>query len=234
MKKTLVTILSGLFLLSSLVVTKPAFAGANCQPIYGGGQNCVPTGEISINKTVRHPDILKGGVEKFVDNLSINDSKYHADDQIVFRLTVTNNGDATFSSVEVKDILPQYVTFVSGPGNFDAGSKTLTYTLNELKAKESRTDTVVVKVTDATSLPISEGTLCTVNQSFATAEGSTDQDNSQFCIEKKFAVQPAPKIVQTPPTGPEMLPLIGLIPAGLGGLLLRRKSNIKSFKGGER
>jgi hypothetical protein len=49
-------------------------------------------------------------------------------------------------------------------------------------------------------------------------------------------VLPAPKIVTTPPTGPEMLPLLGLIPGALGGLMLRKKSNkINSInKGGEK
>jgi hypothetical protein len=37
----------------------------------------------------------------------------------------------------------------------------------------------------------------------------------------------------TPATGPEMLPLFGLIPAALGGLFLRKKSK-HNIEGGEK
>jgi hypothetical protein len=40
-------------------------------------------------------------------------------------------------------------------------------------------------------------------------------------------VYPAPTTQTAPPTGPEMLGLISLLPAGLGGLYLRRKTTVK-------
>lgn len=212
------------FILTAVLFTaSQSQASVNCETIYGGGQTCVSKGEIDIDKKVRDP---KSG--KFVDNLTINESKYSASDQIEFRLSVTNTGNATFDAVEVKDILPQFVKFVSGPGNFDPNTKTLTYNLSNLKAKETRTDKIVAKIVNASDLPINEGNLCVVNQSVASSEGMSDQDNSQFCIEKVTKVIPPPPIKQTPSTGPEMLPLIGLIPAGLAGILLRRRTNIKN------
>lgn len=233
------SLLLSAFLLSALLFSGSAYASVTCQPIYGGGETCVSRGDIDIEKKVKHPDSPKGEAEKFVDNLSISESKYHAGDQVVFKLTVTNTGDATLSTVEVKDILPTYVTFVSGPGKFDANTKTLTYTLKDLKSKESRTETLVVKVVAESDLLIDNGSVCTVNQSFATSDGMSDQDNALFCIEKKvlvtkggLPVKPAVKAAQTPPTGPEMWALIGLIPAGLSGILLRRRS--MKIRGGER
>ena len=252
------SLLLSAFLLSALLFSGSAYASVTCQPIYGGGETCVSRGDIDIEKKVKHPDSPKGEAEKFVDNLSISESKYHAGDQVVFKLTVTNTGDATLSTVEVKDILPTYVTFVSGPGKFDANTKTLTYTLKDLKSKESRTETLVVKVVAESDLLIDNGSVCTVNKSFATSDSATtfttkvsvldsfatsdgmsDQDNALFCIEKKvlvtkggLPVKPAVKAAQTPPTGPEMWALIGLIPAGLSGILLRRRS--MKIRGGER
>ena len=228
------------FLLTSvltvLLFVNTASASVTCTPIYGGGETCVTKGELDIEKKINHPDASKGGIENFVDNLSITDPRFHSGDQITFKLTVTNTGDAMLNTVEVKDILPSYVTFVAGPGNFDSNSKTLTYTLKDLKAKESRTNILTVKVVDDASLP--EGTACSVNQSFVSSEGMSDQDNSQFCVEKKaqvtkggLPVKPAPPVTQAPPTGPEMWALVGLIPAGLGGLLLRRKSMKLKFGG---
>ena len=226
------------FLLSTvltiLLFANVAQASVTCTPIYGGGETCISKGEIDIEKKVNHPDASKGGTENFVDNLSITDSKFHAGDQITFKLTVTNTGDDTLNTVEVKDILPSYVTFVSGPGNFDPNTKTLTYTLKDLKAKESRTNDLVVKVVQEADLPVQNGDVCAVNQSFVQANGMSDQDNVTFCIEKKkmvtkggLPVKPAPVVTQAPPTGPEMAALFALIPAGLSGLILRRKTNFK-------
>jgi hypothetical protein len=71
-----------------------------------------------------------------------------------------------------------------------------------------------------------------VNQASATVGKEKSTDNSQFCVEKSVAttkgglpVYPAPAMSQTPATGPEMLPLLGLIPGALGGLILRRKAS---------
>src|SRR3989338_6453860 len=104
-----------IFILTLLIATfsfipATAKASVSCQPIYGGGQTCITTGEIQIDKKVKHPQ-----TGAFVDNLSINESRFHAQDTIIFRLSVTNTGDNTLSSVEVKDTLPPHVTFVSGP-----------------------------------------------------------------------------------------------------------------------
>lgn len=232
--KKLFTTLTVLAFAVPLFLAQSANADVVCTPNYGGGETCISKGAISIDKKVRHPNSLKSGSDSFVDNLYINDSKYQAGDQIIFKLIVTNTGDTTLSSVEVKDTLPSYVTFVSGPGNFDANTKILTYTIKDLKAKESKTNTVVVKVVSEKELPIQNGTLCAVNQSFAKTDNSSDQDNAQFCVQKQVLgkVFPAPKITTTPPTGPEVIGLVGLIPAALAGFAIRKRAN--TFRGGEK
>ena len=54
-------------------------------------------------------------------------------------------------------------------------------------------------------------------------------DSSTFCIQKEAMT---PKVFTTippksiPNTGPEMLPLLGLIPAGIAGFTLRKKSKL--------
>lgn len=56
---------------------------------------------------------------------------------------------------------------------------------------------------------------------------------SEFCVQtqvtptptpKGFPVFPAPVITRTPPTGPEVLPLIGIASSGILGWILRRKT----------
>lgn len=204
-------------------------ADTGCQPIYGGGQTCVQVGNVVINKTVQNPQ-----TGSFADNLNINDPKFAPASSATFNITVTNTGSSTINKVTLKDTLPQFVSFTSGPGSFDSNTKVLTFDVSDLKAGESRTFTVVAKVTDAGQLPADQGITCVVNQALATAEnGQQSSDNSQFCIQKPvlgetkggLKVFPAPQVTTTPATGPEMLPLIGLIPTGVFGFLLRRKTS---------
>lgn len=221
MNKTLAIVLSAAFFLSNLALVNPADASVDCKTVYGGGQTCESKGEIDITKTV--VSITKGGLQT-----TQNNPTFQPEDQVTFKIVIKNTGDATFDSVEVKDTFPSYLSFVSGPGSFDANSKVLTFTETNLKAQESRQEMVTGKIAGSNGLSMNQGTICMTNQAIATANGQTDQSNAQFCVQKRITVLPAPKMVQTPPTGPEMLPLMGLIPAGLIGIFLRRKTNAKS------
>ena len=225
-------VISSLFLSSMLFIAMSisASADSSCQPIYGGGETCVQVGNVFVNKTVQNPQN-----NAFVDNLGVNDPKYSPSSNVTFHITVTNNGGNTISKITVKDILPQFVNFVSGPGSFDSNSKTLTFELGDLKAGESRTFTVVGKTADQDKLPSSQGITCVVNQAISTANnGQESSDNSQFCIEKPvlgettkggLKVFPAQPIAKTPATGAEMLGLFGLIPSGVLGFFLRKKTS---------
>lgn len=227
-------LLSALFFTAYVLFFVPvASADVACQPIYGGGQTCVQTGNILINKTVADP--VTGA---FVNNLGVNDSKFQPDQTVTFQLTVSNAGQGVFSQVSVQDIFPQFIDFVSGPGNFDSNSKNLTFTLSNLNPNESRTITVTGKVTSLANLPSGQSVTCVVNQAIATADNQTSQDNSQFCIQMAtvtpttvssttkggLKVFPATPVTTAPSTGPEMLPLLALIPSGLLGAFLRKKT----------
>ena len=207
------------------------FAATSCQPIYGGGETCTQTGNIVLDKTVRNP---QNGL--YVDNLNINDAKYLPGQTVNFNITIRNTENKVLTNVEVKDVLPQYVTFVSGPGNFDANTHALTFNIGNFPANEARTYTVQGKIADANSFSFANGTTCVVNQSIMNASnGQSAQDNAQFCIQLTTTttvvatkgglpvVSTAP-ITVTPSTGPGMLSLLALIPTGLAGFILRRKS----------
>src|SRR3989344_4286188 len=103
-----------------------------CQPIYGGGQVCPQAGNIIVNKTVKNP-----GTGNFVDNLSINDPKFSGSQIVNFRITITNTGNGVMSNININDIFPQFVNFVSGPGSFNNSTKTLSFTVNSLNVNES-------------------------------------------------------------------------------------------------
>lgn len=211
-----------------------SYGSESCQPIYGGGETCISTDKVLIDKKVMNPaSSTKGGTEVFVDNLSVNDYKYSADQIVKFQLTVTNTSDKTLSEVSVSDILPSYVSFVKGLGSYDEKSRTVSFKVNNLNPDESRKYTIEVKTTSNNSLPSGQGVVCVVNQAMARVSNVESRDNSQFCIEKTttttkggLPVMDAPKgMTKTPATGPEMLALFGLIPAGLSGMYLRRKAS---------
>lgn len=239
------------FAVSFVLFATTSFADTACQPIYGGGQTCVQTGNIVINKTVQNPQ-----TKAMVDNLGINDPKYGPESIVTFQISVKNTGNATVNNVQVKDIFPEFFVFSTGAGNYDGNSRTLSFVVNDLKADESRTFNIVGKLVPANQLPGDKGMVCVVNQALATFDGKTNQDNAQFCIEKAgkvfpqpttvvtqpgqpgvvtqpgttkggLKVFPAPEAQKTPSTGPEMLALVGLLPTGLLGHFIRKKTALR-------
>lgn len=214
-----------------LVAAPKAFADTSCQPIYGGGQSCVTTNNIIVNKTVLNPR-----TNQFVDNLSINDPKYQPGFITTFQISITNTGNSNVGRVDVRDIFPQYLSFSSGAGTFDTNTNTLSFSLANLAPNETRTYSVVGRIFNADQMPIAQGSVvCVVNQAIATVNGSSvSQDNAQLCIEKSppviassttkggFPVYSSVAVTSSPKTGPEALALFAMIPTGLAGWFLRK------------
>lgn len=197
-------------------------SGVPCQEVYGG--NCQP-GTITITKTVQDP-ITK----QFVKNLGVNDHTYAPEQKVTFHIDVANTGDTELDGIQVQDQLPQYVTYTSGDGSFDANTKLLTDTISKLNGHETKELTVVATIANSNSLPSDKGTVCVVNQAQATQNGNTVSDTAQFCIQKPITgtLYPVQKQAPTTPsTGPETLPLLGLLPTAFTGVMLRRKTTQK-------
>lgn len=222
--KKLLLILSFLPL---LFFTQTALADVICQPVYGGGQTCITTGNILITKKVQNPQ-----TGQFVNNLTVNDPKFSPGNTVTFKIFLQNTGGTTILQTKISDVIPSFTTFVSGPGIFDSNSRNLTFTVDNLTPGETReVATIQVNVMDAKGLP--DGVNCEPkNIAVATTNtGQTSQATSSFCIEKKVVttkgglpiVSPSP-MPTTPPTGPEMLPLMALLPGGLAGFFLRRRA----------
>ncbi|MEK7160197.1 MAG: hypothetical protein AAB702_01835 [Patescibacteria group bacterium] len=238
MKKSLYTFLATSLILGFSIASNATSAFAQCQPIYGGGQTCTSF-SFSIRKLVQVPGKAGGN---FVNSLSINDAKYSPSNKVNFQVVVTNTGSETIPTITVVDQFPDFLGFVSGPGSFDSNNKTLTFTVTNLGAGQSTTPFIIIgKIADEKSLPTDQGIICPLNQATGTdSNGLINSSSSQFCVQKGVLgaavpqVFEAPKIVSTPATGPEMLPLMALIPGGLAGLILRKKSYKSGFKGGEK
>ena len=229
---------STFYLLSSV----PAQAAVSCQPIYGGGQTCVQIGEVKIDKKIENPK-----TKVLEDKLDQVKATFAPDQTVTFKIIIKNTGSSNVPKVTVQDIFPQFVQFAAGVGNYDENSKVLTFDILNLAANESRDFVLSAKVGSSSQLPIDQGVVCVVNQANALIDNQTvSSDNTEFCIEKKatpsvtkggLQVFPSQKVVTTPATGPEALALIALIPTGLAGFFLRKRSMKSLFngaKGGEK
>lgn len=227
LKKTFTTaLLTGAFLATAGMSYA---SGSNCQVIYGGGEVCNNNVQFAINKLVGIPS-----TSNFTDNLTVNDAKYSAGQTIPFKIIITNTGSNKIGHIRVTDSLPQFLTWVSGDGSWDANSRKISFDINNLDAGRAQQFMINAKVVDNNQLPQDQGTICVVNQVNALEDnGSTAADSSQVCITRQVTTSlPTPEVFTTVPpkkipnTGPEMIPLLGLIPAGITGFALRRKSKI--------
>lgn len=223
-KKLSTLALTGVFLATA--GSSIAAGTSNCQVIYGGGEVCNNDIKFSINKLVGVPSKAD-----FVDNLNVNDAKYSADQTVPFKIIITNTGTSKIGHMKVTDTLPSYLSYVSGGGTYDQNAKTITFDLNNLDAGRAQQYVINVKVVADNQLPQDQASVCVVNQVNAIEDsGVKASDSSQVCITRQAVPQKGtPEVFKTvpvkdiPKTGPELLPLLGLIPAGLAGLALRKK-----------
>ena len=171
-KNIVLSLLTGLAITVFAANFSPVFADT-CTTHYGGTQTCQAS-DLLINKQVQNP--INGN---FVENLNSADPTFSPGANVLFQLTIQNVSGQTFDPVVVKDVLPSYLTFVSGPGTYDAPSRTLTFTLNNVIAGETRNVQVMAKV-----LPTTVSFVCVNNYAEARADsvGRFDSDTAQFCI----------------------------------------------------
>lgn len=217
-----IVITTGLILSVFLFTGKVSASG--CTPLYGGGVTCPRRGEILIDKQVRRAD-----KDIFVDNLTEFDTKYSAEQEVVFRILVKNTGDDTIDEIQVKDIMPDFVAFVSGPGSFDKNESkngTLTFYINNLAPSETREYWIYGKVFAANDLP--ENLICKLqNRAQARASGDRfDEDVAELCVEKAGVTKGGVPIKEIPVTGPAgVITSVVSLSSILGiGLVLRRKA----------
>lgn len=214
------------FLFSVIRLPSSVSAAGACQPLYGGGQYgaCPPAPSLLVNKKVANPK-----TNVFIENLSIKDPRFAPNQTVSFQIAVMNNGQSPITKIIVEDVFPQFVNFTSGSGSFDQKTRTLSFDINNLVPNELRSFTITGQIVNANSLPQDKTVTCVVNQVsvFATDNPSgISRSSSQLCIERTLLpVFPAPSVQTTPPTGPEALPLLLLMPTAVTGIFLRKKSH---------
>ena len=196
--------------LFAFIILVPKAGAQNCTTQYGGGQTCLPV-DLTINKQIK--DL---STSNFFDNLSVSSSSFALGNQFTFRLTITNSSGETFTNINVRDIFPPTMAFVSGPGTYDAGSRTLNFTIDSLPAGQNRVFDVVAKVTSTMA-----SAQCAVNSSSVTAlqRPTADDDTAQICVTGQVL-----GVTTLPVAGVNDLWVISISAlSGIGGLALLLK-----------
>ncbi len=193
-------------------VTPKAYADV-CTTQYGGETTCVPS-DLTINKQVR-----SANGNTFVENVSASDPTFAPGSEVLYKLIIKNSSGETFNPVYVKDVLPSYLTFVSGPGTYDSATRTLTFELKEVYAGETRTIEVMARVA-STDYFNGKSFVCFTNYAEVRALNRFDSDTAQICLQNKVL-----GVTTLPVAGfndlTVLLPFAGV---GLAGFaLLRRK-----------
>jgi uncharacterized repeat protein (TIGR01451 family) len=161
------------FVLCSLFIAAGQVHADTCTTQYGGTTTCVPT-DLTVNKEVRNPIN-----NVFVENLGTGDKLFKTGDEVTYRLTIKNASGETFNPVTVHDVLPPYLTFVAGPGTYNKDNRTLTFTLENLIAGETRQVEILARVVD---LPNDKSVFCVENKADVSALNRYDDDTAQVCL----------------------------------------------------
>lgn len=207
-----------------------------CTTQYGGTVTCPPT-DLTINKLVAKPReereesvVDKGGNKQvvtvtagplvFVENLTINQS-YRPGQEVPFNLVISNGSNKTFTNVTVKDVFPENLTFVSGPGTFSGN--TLTFPIDKLDPGQKVTQQILARVTEPKG--DTPANFCVLNRGEVSAEdppageaGRFHKDDAQVCVTTVASAKKLPVAGVN-----EFLMLIPFAGAGLSGIALLRK-----------
>src|SRR3989338_4353790 len=143
--------------------------------------------------------VAKPGTSEYVDNLSVSDPRYKPSEFVMFKVTIKNTSTTTFGGMTAKDFVPAYLTPIEGPGTFDSTSRIISWDAGAFAVDEQKTYYFKMQINAQANLPADQGLFCLVNKAQAWSNTTTDDDSSQFCIEKQVAAPP-----KVPSAGPEM------------------------------
>lgn len=233
-----------------LLAPKALAADGSCTSIYGGGQSCPPPFGMTLNKTVQNPQTgafvenLGLNDAKFQSDQNTNFhitvantggktiKKIMVEDTFPQFVTVVSGA----GNVDIKTNKVTFDILDLKPG------ESRTFTLTGKIASQSAlpadktvlcvTNTVKATNTEHAGNPLTDTTQLCITKQGQPGQSTTTITPQQVLVTPTLApvtkgglkVFPAPQVTQTPPTGPEMLALMGLLPLGSIGILLRKKA----------
>lgn len=217
----------GITLFASAFTGSLVSAKEICFTQYGGGETCVNVDEdakIDVDKQVSDKD------GDYSDHIKSSVHTFSAEDKVYFKITVKNKGDVDLKNVELKDVLPDFLSFskmIQGD-NPDKDGSTLKWDLGELKVGESETIKFYAKVDSGDNLPVDDK-VCLTNVAKAKGERKDngdkedDADYSNFCIELGDVLGETPS--KLPKAGNGLQLAIAGIASIAGGVLIRKRIN---------
>lgn len=170
---------------------------------YVGATTAQPARQILIDKKILSPQN-----NQFVDNLNIEQHTFLPDQDVTFRITVTNNTQSDQQKITLTDKLPDVLQT----------NQALNLTIDKLTVGESKTFELKTKVKGADQLLGS--TTCQTNLAKVAVSNMIGEDTATFCVSK----QVLGVTTEMPKTGPsQTLPLLVLSSLFLAiGLLIKR------------
>lgn len=194
-----------------LITASPSWAMVRCETQYGGSQVCVETGQLQLNKKIWDPQ-----KQAFTDNLGITSYKFAPGEEITFQITIKNVGGERIENINFRDSLPSLITLADGQLEKEIGGLD----------PDKTTETIIkAKVLDSEKLPADKQVICQLNSAEAWSDSESDQDTSQFCIQKEKV-----KAATLPPTGPKetfMISLLAFLSLGIMGQIVFKLLNKK-------
>jgi len=188
----------------------PLALAQSCTNQYGAAVACQPV-DLTINKMVKHPT---SGL--YVENITSSDTPYSPGSEVLYRLIIRNASGETHNPVTVTDQLPVEETFVAGPGTYSTPGKpggTLTFTLENVIAGQTRTQEVLVRVEANTPIKCD---IVNTGRVTSPARPNGDDDTVSICVSKVATILPVAGF-------DDLLLILPFVGTALGGLAMLKK-----------
>lgn len=155
---------------------------------------------VTIDKLIGKPGLsTKGGASlEYVDNLGMSDFRFKPRDDVFFQLKVKNSTDQKLENITIQDFIPPSLDPIEGPGSFDEKSRIVTISVGAFAINEEKIYTLKMRVFPQDKLPSDKGLFCEINKAEVRTDKLSDDDTSQFCVEKQVT-----GVQKVPSAGPE-------------------------------
>lgn len=176
------------------------------------------TKQLAVNKQVKDP---RNG--NFVENLNAQEYNFLDNQNVTYKIVVTNNGQKELHNIKVTDKLPSELKLVSANGfAYDKNSKTLSQNLSNLKVGESKTFEIKAKTQIAKTKGGAVIASCPVNTVEVRGDNLFNHDQTQICVSDKVLSN----VKTLPATGPSKVvtTMIGSAALFLSSIVLFKKS----------
>lgn len=158
--------------LASILGSKPAIAQYYDQS--GGGPS------ITVDKKIRPIND-----SSFSDNIDPKVKVFGDGEQVEFKITVFNNSNQVLYNVELKDILPKYLTLLFYPGVFNKTDNVVFTVIDQLNAGESKDFYIRANISNVPTTNLAVKNILQTNKACASNNLVSDCDEVDYFISGK-------------------------------------------------